>query len=217
MPPHGFYEAVDVLEELPGEAALADARRTDDRDQARTLLAAGRVEQVLQEAQLRVPADERGFERLAPVASPAFCDDPERAPSGNGARFSLEHLLAGFLECDCPRRRALGGLANEHGPGRRNRLEAACRVDEVAGHHALVRGPDGDGRLASQDSGPRLDGRAKRMDRIHKVEGGTNGSLCIVLLSDGCAPNCHDGVADEFLDRAAIPPDDVPGKVEVAG
>ena len=59
------------FEELPGEAALADARGTDDRHQARAPLPAGGVEQVLEQAQLVVAADERRLEgvRAAPAAA----------------------------------------------------------------------------------------------------------------------------------------------------
>src|SRR5207244_4261860 len=41
VPPHGLDEPVDVLQELPCEATLADAGGTDDRDEPRSLLAAG--------------------------------------------------------------------------------------------------------------------------------------------------------------------------------
>ena len=52
VPPDGLDEAVDVLEELPREAALADSGRADDGDEAWPLLAARRVEEVLEEPQL---------------------------------------------------------------------------------------------------------------------------------------------------------------------
>ena len=65
VPPDGLDQPVDVLEELPGEARLADAGRPDDADEPRPALAAGRVEQVLELAQLLVAADERRLERLA--------------------------------------------------------------------------------------------------------------------------------------------------------
>src|SRR5207247_1242382 len=102
VPPHEFDEAVDVLEELPGETALADACRADDRHQPGTLLTAGRVEQILQEPQLRVPAHERRLERLASVAATDLRHHPERPPGRDGACLSLEDLLACFLEGDRP-------------------------------------------------------------------------------------------------------------------
>ena len=47
---------------------------------AQTLLAAGGVEEVLEQAQLLVTADEWRLERLAPVAPAALGDDAQRAP-----------------------------------------------------------------------------------------------------------------------------------------
>ena len=126
------------------------------------LLAPGGVEQVLEQAELVVAADERRLEasrmRLRP---PALGDDPQRAPGGDRAGLALEHLLAGRLERDRLLGRALGRLADEDGAGRRDGLQPARGVDEVAGDHALVRGAERDRRLAGQDAGARLDRRAR--------------------------------------------------------
>ena len=128
------------------------------RHEPRPPLAARRVEEVLEQAQLVVAADERRLERLGAVAAADLGDDPQGAPGRDRARLALEHLLAGRLEGDRLGGRALGRLADEHGPGRGDRLEPAGRVDEVAGDHALVRRADGDGGLAGQDAGAGLDG-----------------------------------------------------------
>ena len=50
-------------------------------------------------------------------------------------------------------------VADEHRPRRRNRLEAAGGVDEIAGDHAHAAGPDRDDRLAGLDSRPQTPGR----------------------------------------------------------
>ena len=96
------------FEELPGEPALADAGRADDADEARPPLAARGVEQVLEQAQLVVAADERRLERVAAVATAALGDDPERAPGRDRRRLALERLLAGLLEGDRARRPRAG-------------------------------------------------------------------------------------------------------------
>ena len=75
----------------------------------------GRVEQVLELAELLVAADERRLERVAPVPPAALGDDPEGAPGRDRAVLALERLLAGVLEDDRARRGPLGGLADEHG------------------------------------------------------------------------------------------------------
>ena len=112
-------QAVDVLQELPRQPALADAGRADDAHQPRPPLAAGGVEQVLEQAQLVVAADERRLERLAAVAPAALGDDAQRAPCRDGRRLALEHLLARLLEGDRARSRRAGW------PRRRARCPAA--------------------------------------------------------------------------------------------
>ena len=123
MPPDLLDDAVEVLLELPGEPALADARLADERDEARASLAPDRVELLLEEAQLVGPADERRLERVRAARAAALADDTDRQPGGDRRGLALEFLVAGRLELD----RGLGGdprrLADEHAAGRRHRLE----------------------------------------------------------------------------------------------
>ena len=58
------------------------------------------MEEVLEQAQLVVAADEGGFERLRPVAAAPFGDDPQGAPGGDRGAPSLEVPIAGRLEGD---------------------------------------------------------------------------------------------------------------------
>ena len=217
MEPDRLHQAVDVLEELPGEARLADPGRADHRDQAGALLAAGGVEELLQEAQVVVAADEWGLERLGPVAAAAFGDHAQGAPGLDRRLLALEDLLAGRLEDDRPAGRALGGLADEDGARLGGRLEAAGGVDQVARDHALVRGADRDGGFAGQDAGPGLDRGAEGLDRVDELHRGPDGSFGVVFVGGWRAPDGHHGVADELLDRAAVAIHDVAGQVEVAG
>ena len=136
-------------------------RRADDRDEPRAPLAGRRVEEVLEQTELVVAADERRLERVGPVAAADLGDDAERAPGRDRRGLALEDLLAGGLEGDRPRGGALGRLADEDRARRGRRLEPAGRVDEVAGDHALVRRPEGHGGLAGQDAGPGLDAGAQ--------------------------------------------------------
>ena len=85
VPPDRLDQPVDVLEELPGQARLADPGRADDADQPRPALAGRRVEQVLELAELLVAADERRLERLGPADPAALGDDPDGAPGGDRA------------------------------------------------------------------------------------------------------------------------------------
>ena len=215
MEPDGVDQAVDVLQELPGQAGLADPGRADDRDESGPAIPARRVEQILDLAELVVAADERGLEPLRAVPAASLGHDPEGTPGRHRAGLALEDLIAGLLEDDRGRCRPLGRLADEDGPGRRDRLQPARRVDEIAGDHALVRGAERHGGLAGQDAGPRRDPRPEGADRVDELEPGPDGSLGVVLVGGRRAPDGHDGVADELLDRPAVPADDVPRQVEV--
>ena len=90
VPVDGLDDAVDVLQELPGEAALADAGRPGDRHEPRAALAGGRVEQVLEQPQLVVAADERRLEAVARVRGRRARRRPEpRATPATGAALPL--------------------------------------------------------------------------------------------------------------------------------
>jgi hypothetical protein len=51
---------------------------------------------------------------------------------------------------------------------------------------------------------------------LDQVERGAYRSLGVVLVSDRGAPHGHDGIADELLDRAAVPLHDRPCGLVVA-
>ena len=123
---------------------------------------AGGVEQVLEQAQLVVAADERRLERLAPIAPATLGDDAHRAPRRDGRLLALEQpgRRPARTRSRCPRR-AIVDSPTSTVPGGATRLEPRRGVDEVAGDHALVRGADRHRRLAGQHAGSRLDARAK--------------------------------------------------------
>ena len=99
-------------------------------------------------------------------------------------------------------------------------MESRGGVDEVAGDHPLALGADGDRGLARQNADPDLEIDARlaseRRDHVDEIESGSDRALGIVLEGDRGAPHRHHGVADEFLDDAAVPVDDDPGPLEVA-
>ena len=207
VPPHPLDDAVDVLEELPGEAALADPGLARDRDEPDPLLARRRVEQVLEQPQLGVAPDERRLEALVPATTAALGDDAHRPPRGNRRFLALEHLLAGGLVRDRADGCLLGRLADEDGARRRHRLEPRGGVHEVARDHALVLRPEGDRGLAGQHAAAGLDARAQPRHDLDQLEAGADRSLGIVLVRGRGAPHGHHRVADELLDRPAVAPD----------
>ena len=123
-----------------------------------------------------------------PSATAALGDHPKRAPHGDRGGLALEHVLAGLLERDRGARRAEGGLADEHGTGRGDRLDPGGRVDHVAGDHALVGGAERHRGLAGQDARPRVDARAQRPDGVHEVERGADRALGVVLVRRRACP-----------------------------
>ena len=62
MPPDLVDQAVDVLLELPGQPRLPDPGDPDHRDQVRLALLGAGVEELLDEPELAVAADERRLE-----------------------------------------------------------------------------------------------------------------------------------------------------------
>ena len=182
---------------------------TDDRHEARPPLARGGVEQVLEQAHLVVAAHERRLQALGAAATADLRHDAQRTPRGDRGRLALEVLLAGRLERDAVRRGAHGRLTDQHGAGRGHRLEPGGGVDEVARDHPLVRGADGDGGLAGEHAGPGLDAGAQLAHRVDQLQRGPHRALRVVLARDRRAPDGHHRIADELLDGAAVPGDDV--------
>jgi hypothetical protein len=164
VPPDPLEQAVEILEELPGKARLADAGRSDDAHEPGPTLPVRRLEQALELAELLGPAHERSFQRLRAVAAAALGNDAQRPPGGNRGSLALEGLIAGRLEGDRAARRPLGRLADQHRARRRDALQPGRGVHEVPGDHALVRRADRHGDLAGKNPGARLDRGAQRPD-----------------------------------------------------
>ena len=180
-----------------------------------------RVEQVLEELQLLVAADER---RLDPAAAAGTRAGPRRrgplarrGPAPILPRRSCSPAASKTIASPAARRVA---SPDEHGAGRRGRLESRGRVDEVARDHPLPLRADDRGGLARQHRGARLRpltaGCREARDRRDEVERRADGALGVVLADGRRAPHGHDRVADELLDRAAVPLDDLAGHLEVA-
>ena len=99
-------------------------------------------------------------------------------------------------------------------------LDAGRGVDAITDDDALLHAVHGDG-LPGDDPDPgrqplELVGLAEGVDRVDELEAGPDGPLGVVLEGDRHPPDRHHGVADELLDRAAVPADDGAGVVEVA-
>ena len=90
-------------------------------------------------------------------------------------------------------------------PGSAVALDPRRGVDEVARDHALPLGTERDRDLAGQDAGPGGERGIELGDGGDEVERRAHRTLGVVLVRDGRAPDGHHRVADELLDRAAVP------------
>jgi hypothetical protein len=179
------------------------------------------MEEILDLAQLAIAPDERrlqalGLERAAPAG-----DDTSRPPERRQPVLPLERMRARFLEHDRLLRGAPRRLADEHLSRLGGGLHPRGRVHEVAGDHPFARGADRHRRLAGQDPGAGAESLHAELvaERGHggdEVESGAHCPLGVVLRRRRRAPDCHHGVADEFLDGAAVELDQAPARVEVA-
>ncbi len=85
-------QAVDVLDELPGETRLADSADAGDRhEECPSFLGTG-MEEVLQQAQLAVAPYERSLEPFGLERTTSARNDPERPPERDEPRLAL-HLV----------------------------------------------------------------------------------------------------------------------------
>ena len=148
VPPGRLVEAVEVLLELPRKPRLPHAGHRDDREQVRTALVGGRVEELLLARRSSRSRPTNGASR--PAARPP----PFRAATTRSARQSaigsllpFSCVLAGTHVRDRGFGRALRRFSDEHAPGLRLGLDARSGVDEIAGDHALPFGADRDGSL----------------------------------------------------------------------
>ena len=67
-----------------------------------------------------------------------------------------------------------------------------------------------------QHAGARVEPGPERPDRRDEVQRRADRALGVVLAGDRRAPDGHHRVADELLDRAAVPADHLAGELEVA-
>jgi hypothetical protein len=150
VPPDVSGQAVDVLLELPGEAGLADASDPDHGDEVCLLLLRACVKELLDQAELALPADEGGLEALGFERAGAACRHPECAEEWDRLCLALEFMDAGVGVGDRGLARALGGLADQHRAGFGCGLDARGGVDEVAGDHPLALGAERNRGLAGE-------------------------------------------------------------------
>ena len=187
MPPDRLGDAVEVLEEFPGQPRLSDTGNTDDRHQTRSVFFAGAVQQLLEKAELAITPDERRLESGRPLRSSGGGHHPLGAPQTQWLGLALELMLALIRIDDCRFAGDTGRVADVNSPGSGGRLDPRCRIDQVSGDAALAAHTERHGGLAGQHPSPsakprRTDLVAEDSDCIDEVERGADRAFRVVFL-----------------------------------
>ncbi len=191
--------------QLLGEAGLADAGLTEHEEHGGAVVAHGVLHAVAEDAQLGLPADERGTVPLGPVARRQRGVDGQ--PGGHQLLTTLGVDRRQLVVRDHPAGGGVGGGADEHGAGRRRGLEAVGRVHHVAHGRVVAAGAQGpDQHLAGVDPDPHLDldveaGGDLGQGGLHP-QGRPDRPLGVVLVGRGGPEQGDDGVADDLVDSA---------------
>ena len=212
----------DFFEQLGDEARLSDARGAEDREQDAGALGNGSFVSMHQQLELTCPshhgrAGPAGMGRGAGRHSKEAVSVEVRGLPFDGERtdrFDLDGVpdeAAGLLgDQDLPRGGApLQALGHVHGVPRDERLPAGW----ISGDH-----------LAASDAHPDPEAQAELPLEVlvelgkllAHLDGGADCSQSVVLVHMRNAEYRHDGVADEFLDGAAVALEHRAHLVEVA-
>ena len=171
--------------QFPHEPALADPRRTEDRDEVHPPIRADLVPYRPEELQLSTPSDQRR-ERRPIVFRPHAEDEPDR----DGSELPLDvHRFEGF-PVERPHGCAVRALADHDASDRRFVLEPRGRVQHVTGRDRPRRAPTSafevDDGLARVDRDPdrQLERRilvVQRVDRAGHLPRGLHRPRRVVL------------------------------------
>ncbi len=201
---------VGGADELLRQSCLADARRAEQREEvARALRRRDRV-RLAEQAQLTLSPDERQVEAPSErVLAGADRDEPE---GRHGLRLPLQRERLDRFDRDRVAHEPHRLGAEQCLAGRSRLLEPRRDVDRIARRQPLARSRDDLARVdAYPDSNPEL------VDRGEHLRGGPDGAQRVVLVQERHAEDRHHGIADELLDRPAVPLDDPFHAFEVAG
>ena len=135
-------------------------------------------------------------------------DDPQGAQELERLGLALQLVRARVLVGDRRLGGAAGRLADEHRPGRGDRLDPRGGVDHVARDHALALGAERHRGLAGQHAGPcpqlgRAGLVAERRDRSDQLERSANGALGVVLGRVGVP---HTAITASPMNFSTVPP-----------
>lgn len=180
------------------------------------------MEELFDQAELPAAADKGRLEARGPQRPASEAHDADGAVQVHALGLALELVRPGALVHDGRVGGPPGGVLHVHRPGRGQRLYPRGCVHDVPGDHPLPFGPNRHRGLAGHYARPDAKLRhahvlPERGDGLREIERRPDGSLGIVLLGGGGAPDRHDGVPDEFLNRSTVAGDQSTASVKVAG
>ena len=164
--------------------------------------------------------DEGRLQAVRALGAADARDDLAGLPQRLRLGLALQLDVAVQVELDGQPGQPPRGGVDQDRAGRRRRLHPSGGVDGVAGDHRLALGAHGGRHRAGHHAGPRREARGR--DRGSQVgnlgdelHGRPHRTLGVALDGHGSAPDRHHRVADELLDRAAVPGHHGAGDVEV--
>ncbi len=174
----------------------------------------GTLEDVTKRLQFAVAADERRLHHRRPAGPADLGRHLQWPPGMDGLDFAFEHQIPCVFEGDRPARRPIGSVVDEHRARRSCALQTGRGVDEVTGHALTGRGIQEDRGFARGHSDPNCDvgdpcTPPEHPHLVGEIERGAHRPLCVVLVGDRRSPHAHDRVADELVDRSAVPADHI--------
>ncbi len=199
----------DVGRKLVGQPALADPRRSHNREEVGNLLAHDALPQRRQKGDLGAAPDHgRGRDGALPRS-----DDGLHGSGGQDwSILALDPQLLGGLVADGQAGRPIRFFPDKDAPAGCRRLEAGRGVDGIAHHReAAVRAHGGVHHLPGVDADPQGEGvdlLGVLPDVPLELERCPNGSFGVVVVGDGGAEQRHERVADHPADRTLEPLDD---------
>ena len=194
------------MQELGDEARLADAGIADDRHQLAALLGLHTPPGFSDDRKLALASDERRL--VSSLRRVAHAQEPV---GGNRLGLALQLERVDGLDLDRVVDERECRLAEQHLARLCGLLQPGGHVNRVAGGQSLLRARH---HLTGHDADPTL--HAQLRQRSAHFDCGAHSAQRVVLVHDRYPEHRHHRVADELLNRAAVPLDDRFHPVEVA-
>ena len=163
VPPHLRRQPVGVLLELPAQPRLAHPGRAGHQHQPRHPPVRRRMKQVLDRAQLRVPAGQRRLQPVHPLAPAHRRQHPGRPPQTLRLGLALQRVLPGIGEPDRAARQPLRRPVDQHRARLGRRLHPGRGVHRISRHHPLTDGAQVHRHLAGHHPRPHRQARHPRL------------------------------------------------------